>query len=99
MSIWRSSERLEGEAATPAPNQEVAINPLHLGYAGGQKRADIGYIEESIQERDPAYREGASTLHDEQTVDELSAEMRLTLVGQRVALGMSPPCAAMMASL
>src|SRR5262249_17090731 len=99
MSIWRTSERLESEAATPTPNQEAAMNPLHLGYATEQKRADIGYIEEAIQERDPGYCMGAGTLHDEQTVDELSAEMRLTLVGQLVALGMSPSRAAMMASL
>ena len=40
------------------------MNPLHLGYAAEQKRADIGYIEEAIPERDPAYRIGAGTLHD-----------------------------------
>ena len=75
------------------------MNPLHLVYAPEQKRADIGYGEEAIPERDPAYRVGVGTLQDEQTVDELSAEMRLTLVGQLVALGMSPSRAAMMASL
>src|SRR5262245_28501173 len=35
MSIWRTSERPEGEAAAPTPNQETAMNPLHLGYAAG----------------------------------------------------------------
>jgi len=75
------------------------MNPLHPVYALEQKRADIGYVEEAIPERDPAYRVGVGTLHDEQTVDQLSAEMRLTLVGQLVALGMRTSRAAMMASL
>jgi len=64
-----------------------------------QLNAPIDYSEEAIPERDPAYRTTDGTLHEEQTVDEMSADMRLALVRSLVQLGMSPTRAAMVASL
>ena len=75
------------------------MNPPYPGYAEEQKRTCIDYSEEAIPERDPAYRMGAGTLHEEQTVDELPADVRIALVRQLVALGMNPSRAAMVASL
>ncbi len=64
-----------------------------------RETAFIDYSEEAIPERDPAYRMGAGTLHEEQTVDEMPAEIRLTLIRRLVELGMSPARAALVASL
>jgi hypothetical protein len=64
-----------------------------------QLKALTDYSEEAIPERDPAYRTTDGTLHEEQTVDEMSADMRLALIQSLVQLGMSPSRAAMVASL
>lgn len=63
------------------------------------RQLSIDYSEEAIPERDPAYRMGSGTLHEEQTVDEMPAKLRLTLARQLEALGMNASRAAMVASL
>ena len=60
-------------------------------------RAD--YSEEAIPERDPAYRGFEGTLHQEQTVDDVPAEVRRSLARQLEQLGMSAARAAMVATL
>jgi hypothetical protein len=75
------------------------MNLLHLRYANEQNRTSIDYSEEAIPERDPAYRMGSGTLHEEQTVDDMPAEMRLALARRLVELGMSATRAAMVTSL
>jgi hypothetical protein len=57
------------------------------------------YSEEAIPERDPSYRTGNGTLHEEQTVDDMSAEMRNALARRLVKLGMNASRAMMVASL
>lgn len=57
------------------------------------------YSEEAIPERDPAYGLFDGTLHEEQTVDEVPADVRRALARRLVQLGMSPARAAMVASL
>jgi hypothetical protein len=59
----------------------------------------IDYSEEAIPERDPAYRTSDGTMHEEQTIDEISAVMRIALARQLVQLGMRSSRAAMVASL
>jgi hypothetical protein len=76
------------------PNREDAMRhfPLHSTEA-------ITYSEEAIPERNPEYRMGSGTLNDEQTVDEISPEMRIALVRRLVQLGMCASRAALVASL
>jgi hypothetical protein len=57
------------------------------------------YSQEAIPERDPAYRTSDGTMHEEQTLDEISADMRIALARQLVQLGMKPSRAAMVANL
>jgi hypothetical protein len=59
-----------------------------------QSNFEVDYSEEAIPERDPSYWPHAGTLHEEQTVDDLSAEMRSALIQTLVDLGMSPTRAA-----
>lgn len=57
------------------------------------------FSEEAIPERDPDYRSGGGTLHEEQTVDEISPEMRAVLARRLMELGLTARRAAMVASL
>jgi hypothetical protein len=63
------------------------------------KRTDADFSEEAIPERDPAYRMQDGTLHQEQTVDDLTGAMRFDLARRLQELGMSAARAAMVASL
>jgi hypothetical protein len=57
------------------------------------------YSEEAIAERDPAYRLPYGTDHEEQTIEAVSAEVRLDLARLLEKLGMSRARAAALASL
>jgi hypothetical protein len=63
------------------------------------ERASADYSEEAIPERDPAFRTLDGTLHEEQTVDELPAAVRLDLARRLQEIGMSATRAAMVVSL
>jgi len=60
-------------------------------------RAD--YSEEAIPERDPAYRGFEGTLHQEQTVDDVPAEVRRARARQLERFCMSAARAAMVTNL
>jgi hypothetical protein len=57
------------------------------------------YSEEAIPERDPGYRTPGGTLHEDQTVDAVPADVRHALRRALEQLGMSPARAAAVASL
>ena len=83
---------------------ESAREALTLDYNGthprpNDERTYVDYSEEAIPERDPAYCPFGGTLHEEQTVDELPADLRLALARQLEQLGMSASRAAMVSRL
>ena len=57
------------------------------------------YSEEAIPERDPAYRTVDGTLYEEQTIDEMPADVRRALARCLEQLGMSRSRAALVVSL
>ena len=80
-----------------ADQHRLASLPLRFSSSGEPTNTD--YSEEAIPERDAAYRGFDGTLHEEQTVDDVPADVRRALARRLEQLGMSAARAAMVASL
>jgi hypothetical protein len=88
----------QNSAAGVVRSPEPITKILESDEAKGEP-ARTDYSEDAIPERDPAYSLLDGTLHEEPTVDELSAEARLALARCLEQLGMSASRAAMVARL